>query len=176
VHNRPSIGKSYSDGEKLSLIYVDDNHFMLDVMKHFLERDQTVDVQTFLSPKKAISYLKTHNMDLILSDYEMPVMNGAEFLLHLRSQGINIPFILYTSNNHEELSADIFNQDSVHYISKCGPIEQHIARLKDIIQKYDKITKSDSYGNSSTNTDRELITLRTYESGRRGPSLPDDMA
>lgn len=154
---RPGIGKSYSDREKLSLIYVDDNHLMLDVMKHFLERDLTIDVQTFLSPKNAISYLKTHPMDLILSDYEMPDMNGAEFLLHLRSQGINTPFILYTSNNHEEISADIFKQEYVHYISKCGPIEQHITRLKEIIQKYDNITKSDLYGTTSSNTDLDLI-------------------
>ena len=74
-------------------------------------------------------------MDLILSDYDMPGMNGAEFLYNIRSQGINTPFILYTSNTHDEVDANVFKQNSVHYLSKFGPIEQHIVQLKDIIRK-----------------------------------------
>lgn len=135
MNDIPGFSNTYSSRTRLSLVYVDDNHLLLDIIKHFLERENLMHVQTFLSPKNAISFLKDNNMDLILSDYDMPGMNGAEFLYNIRSQGINTPFILYTSNTHDEVDANVFKQNSVHYLSKFGPIEQHIVQLKDIIRK-----------------------------------------
>ena len=110
---------------------------MLDVIKHFLERDGLLEVQTFVSPMHAISFLQAyHHVDFILSDYDMPGMNGADFLYYIRSAGITIPFILYTSREYEEVDLDVFAHDAVHFMSKTGPIEAHMEQLIRIIKIY----------------------------------------
>lgn len=51
------------------------------------------------SADEAIKVLESDNVDLILSDYNMPGMNGYEFLKYVRASPKfkNIPFILLTS-------------------------------------------------------------------------------
>lgn len=145
MYNISRIQKIYSNRQRLSLIYVDDNHFLLDIMKLFLEQEHLLKVQTFISPENALNFLKCNKADIILSDYDMPGMNGADFLLHLRSEGIMTPFILYTSSNHNEVDAQVFKLDDVYYIPKTGPIEQHILQLKSIIGKYKDINPEFSH-------------------------------
>ena len=49
------------------------------------------------------------NPDLILLDYDLPTMNGLEFLRALRDQNIHIPVILLKTYTSRLIDADIFN-------------------------------------------------------------------
>lgn len=46
---------------------------------------------------EALSRLEQGSVDLILSDWNMPEMDGLEFLSHVRDRGIGTPFVFVTT-------------------------------------------------------------------------------
>ena len=58
--------------------------------------------------------------EVIVSDYQMPGMNGIEFLKRLRSQLGHIPFILFTGRGREEVAIEALNCGADFYLQKGG--------------------------------------------------------
>lgn len=77
----------------LRVLYVDDETVLLDLAKMFLERTLEFSVDVTESAVDALEILSRKKFDAIVSDYQMPVMNGIEFLIHVREKLGNIPFI-----------------------------------------------------------------------------------
>ena len=63
-------------------------------MLHDLLRENNYRVDMATRPERAIDQLKEIPYDLVISDYKMPVMDGAEFLREARELYPNLPFIL----------------------------------------------------------------------------------
>jgi two-component system chemotaxis response regulator CheY len=53
--------------------------------------------------KEALEIAKAKSPDLILCDWNMPEMNGIDFLRALRASGSEIPFCFVTSEGSEEM-------------------------------------------------------------------------
>jgi DNA-binding NtrC family response regulator len=121
---------------EISIFYIDDSHSMLEIIKIFLEKNPLFEVRTFLNPKIALPIITEEQPDIIISDYEMPGMNGVEFLGKMRSQGICSPFIIYTSHPRDSIGASVFDISSVHYVHKWGSIYEQTMRLHEIISQY----------------------------------------
>ena len=77
------------------ILYVDDDPDLLDIGQFFLESD-TFTVNTLRSAGKALDHLKSVQYDAIVSDYQMPKMDGITFLKTLRAGGNTTPFIIFT--------------------------------------------------------------------------------
>ncbi|SNT40044.1 Response regulator receiver domain-containing protein [Ekhidna lutea] len=67
---------------KPSLIYLDDEEINLILFREMFKND--FDIFTTTSPHDAIDYVKSNNLDFILTDQLMPIMTGVEFLKELR--------------------------------------------------------------------------------------------
>ncbi len=74
---------------KLSLIYVDDEEINLMLFKEMFRRD--FDVYTTSSAKEALEYLKTNEVDVVVTDQRMPIMTGTEFLKALMEIKPDVP-------------------------------------------------------------------------------------
>ncbi len=86
----------------ISLLYVDDEQYLLDLVKEFLEQDAfTVDIAH--SAAEALGILKKRDYEGIISDYQMPKMDGIELLKCIRSRYPDLPFILFTGKGREEV-------------------------------------------------------------------------
>lgn len=118
----------------ISLLYVDDSPSMLEIMKIILEKDFCVSVRTCQCPLTALQMLTEEEFDLIISDYDMPRMDGLKFLLTIRSRGLSTPFVLYTCHSLDEIRDETHWRDSVHYVHKWGSLYDQITHLKTIIQ------------------------------------------
>ena len=69
-----------------SVVIVDDqgvNRKVLTSLASTLEAD--VQVMAFGDPLQALSYIREHTPDLLITDYQMPTMNGAELIRLFRS-------------------------------------------------------------------------------------------
>jgi len=77
----------------ISVLYVDDEEGLLDVGKFFLEESRLFTVDIVPSAPVALTQLNSKNYDAIISDYQMPDMDGIEFLRKVRKKFGDIPFI-----------------------------------------------------------------------------------
>jgi CheY-like chemotaxis protein len=80
-----------------SILYVDDEEGLPEIGKLFLESDGTMTVETLTSARAALERIGSAPYDAVISDYEMPVMDGIEFLKAVRSRFGDLPFILFTA-------------------------------------------------------------------------------
>lgn len=119
----------------IRVLMVDDDLVILEIAKVFLERSTNVEVDTNLSATKAIEILKKNPYDVIISDYEMPEMNGISFLKKVRSMYQNIPFILFTGKNREDVVIDAINNGADYYLQKEGDVKVQFAELSHQIQQ-----------------------------------------
>ena len=108
-----------------SLLYVDDEPGLLEVGKLFLERGGRFSVDTLVSAEEALRILNTRQYDAIISDYQMPGMDGIEFLKHVRASGNAVPFIIFTGRGREEIVIQALNEGADFYLQKGGePLSQ----------------------------------------------------
>ncbi|MEI7648591.1 MAG: response regulator, partial [Methanomicrobiales archaeon] len=87
----------------IRILYVDDEPDLLDISKLFLEESGDFNVTTALSAQEGIRLLEQKKFDAIVSDYQMPDMDGIQFLVEVRSRFGPIPFILFTGRGREEV-------------------------------------------------------------------------
>jgi PAS domain S-box-containing protein len=103
-----------------SVLYVDDEPDLLELGKAFLEESGNFSVTTLGSATEALAHLKKERFDAIVSDYQMPEMDGITFLRHLRTRGDETPFIIFTGKGREEVVIEALNQGADFYLQKGG--------------------------------------------------------
>ncbi|MFA5348714.1 MAG: PAS domain S-box protein, partial [Methanoregula sp.] len=111
------------------ILYVDDEPSLLEIAKLFLEQtnDFSVDVDT--SALNALRSIVTQPYDAIISDYQMPEMDGIAFLKTVRSRHGDIPFILFTGRGREEVVIEAINYGADFYLQKGGDPTAQFAEL-----------------------------------------------
>ena len=62
------------------IMVVDDEEMVTTTLATYLELETDYQVQTFQSPIAALESLKAKPVDMIISDFLMPEMDGIEFL------------------------------------------------------------------------------------------------
>ena len=108
-----------------SLLYVDDEPGLLEIGKLFLEVNGDFSVTTINSASAALDLLKEENFAAIISDYQMPEMNGITFLKKLKASGNTTPFIIFTGKGREEVVIEALNEGADFYLQKGGdPVSQ----------------------------------------------------
>ncbi|MFC7229650.1 response regulator [Salinirubellus salinus] len=81
----------------IDVLHVDDDEALLDIVATFLERsNDRLRVATESDPDAALRRVETESFDCVLSDYEMPGMNGIELLERIRQTRPDLPVVLFT--------------------------------------------------------------------------------
>jgi PAS domain S-box-containing protein len=106
----------------MKILFVDDNKDYLMLAKLFMEKIyKNLKLVTVDSVIKALELLEQKNYDLIISDYQMPTIDGLDFLKIIRKRlGLEIPFILNTGKFQEDLYAKAMNLGATRCIKKGG--------------------------------------------------------
>ncbi|MBF4465925.1 LytTR family DNA-binding domain-containing protein [Flavobacterium sp. LC2016-12] len=130
---------------KLKCLLLDDELPGLMYLKMLCEQVPEVEiVKTYNNPEKLLTEIPNLDFDLLISDIEMPGIDG----LHLAEMLENKLVIFCTA--YKEYAADAFNIDAVDYITKPVKLE----RLQKAIAKaYERFNKPD--------TAKQFIQLNT---------------
>jgi len=112
-----------------SILYVDDEPGLLEIGKLFLESTGDFSVTTVLSGHEGLEQLAQQTFDAIVSDYQMPEMDGIEVLKAVRKTYGTIPFILFTGRGREEVVIEAINNGVDFYLQKGGDAKAQFAEL-----------------------------------------------
>ena len=114
-------------------IYIDDEPLLLELAKDFIEDGVEFTMDTTTSVDEAIRRVMEGDYDAVICDYQMPAMNGVEFLKALRSRGDVTPFILFTGRGREEVAIEALNSGVDFYLKKGGEPSSQFAELKNLL-------------------------------------------
>ncbi len=108
----------YNEADVLVLL-VDDEKMVLDSLKSFLELETDYQVQAFVSAEEALKFAAENEVDLAVSDFMMPGVNGIEFLGRLAEINPQAPRILLTGYADKTSAIQAINELGIfQYIEK----------------------------------------------------------
>lgn len=100
---------------------VDDEPELLEQAKIFLESElEGLELHPTSSPMDAAEKVEERTFDAVISDYQMPGMDGLELLKKIREVNMDIPFIIFTGRGHEEVAIRALNLGADRYLRKGG--------------------------------------------------------
>ncbi|MDD1712395.1 MAG: response regulator [Methanoregulaceae archaeon] len=119
----------------ISVLFVDDEPAILEISRLFLERFGDIKVHTARSAPEALILLKNMKFDVIVTDFEMPEMDGLVFLKILRAEGDRIPIILFTGKGREWVAMEALNNGADFYLIKGEDPKLQFAELSRMIHQ-----------------------------------------
>lgn len=119
-----------------TIVIVDDEDMVLTSLNSFLSLETDYDVKTFVSVKKALEYVKTGRVDLVISDYLMPEMDGISFLAKVREVKPEVPRIILTGYADKENAIKAINTVGLfQYIEKPWNNDDLLIILRNGLEK-----------------------------------------
>jgi len=130
-------------GKKKSILVVDDDKDIQSILKVLLE-NHDYEVTTVQDGVDAIINLSERKYDLIISDINMPNLDGFKLIDIMNQKGIQTPVVFLTANTKMEDEARGFELGAVDYIKK--PIQKEIllARIKRLLENTNLVQKGSS--------------------------------
>ena len=102
-----------------TILIVDDEEIVLTSIHSFLSLETKYNVKTFTSAEKALEYIKNNDIDLVVSDYLMPEMDGITFLSQVKKLKPDVPRIILTGYADKENAIKAINDVGLfQYIEK----------------------------------------------------------
>ena len=126
------------------ILIVDDEANMRRGLKDNLEFEG-YEVSEAVDGANALETLKEIQPDLIVLDVMMPNLSGFEVCKQLRKEGNETPIILLTAKGEEIDKVLGLEMGADDYVQKPFSIRELIARIKAILRRSEKSSKSDSF-------------------------------
>src|SRR5262245_46673560 len=104
-----------------TILLVDDEEMVLNSMKSFFAIESNYHIMAYTSPLKALEDVNRNNMhvDLVISDYLMPEMDGITFLAKIKEKLPMVPRILLTGYADKENAIKAINNVGLYqYLEK----------------------------------------------------------
>jgi PAS domain S-box-containing protein len=119
----------------IRVLYIDDEYLLLDLVKDSLSVPNELTVETAISPQEGLSMLREGGYDAIISDYQIPQMTGIQLLAKLRSEGCDLPFILFTGRGREEVVIEAYRLGADGYVQKGGDAASQFTELEQVLRR-----------------------------------------
>ncbi|OYP39116.1 response regulator [Rhodopirellula sp. MGV] len=99
------------------VLVVDDSPTQMTLITSIL-RAREIEVETASNGLEAMQRIAQNAPDLVLTDMQMPEMNGVELIRKMRSESPMLPSVLVTAFGTEGLAAEALGVGACNYISK----------------------------------------------------------
>ena len=157
---------------KLKCLLLDDELPGLMYLKMLCEQIPELEiVKTFNNPEKLLAEIPQLDFDLLISDIEMPGMDG----LHLAGMLEGKMVIFCTA--YKDYAADAFNIDAIDYITKPVKPERLQKAISKALERFDKPDTSKKFMQLNTDKGKTLLYfnqiqyIKTAESDSRDKTV-----
>lgn len=107
------------------LLIVDDHAILLDGMTRLFQDDEELQVVATLGKAAdALRYLGSNAVDVVITDYTMPDMDGLSFVRSLRASGAQVKVIVLSMHLEVHLITEILRAGANAYVSKTETHEE----------------------------------------------------
>ena len=117
----------------IPVLLVDDDADMLDLMNMAFTESGNFDVTACLDARDAVEILKKHPIEVVISDYRMPVMNGGVFVRAARETGYKGLFIIYSGRGKDPLIDQARRDGADVYVPRSGDFIKEFSSIKKFI-------------------------------------------
>lgn len=120
--------------DRVTVLVIDDDPDFVKLVADELERsDEMFAIETASGGEAGLSTIKERPPDCIVSDYNMPGMDGIELLEIVREDHPERPYILYTGEGSENVASRAFTAGATDYLRKDAGSE-HYNHLSTVIR------------------------------------------
>jgi two-component system chemotaxis response regulator CheY len=120
-----------------NILIVDDSLPMRAVLKKIIKQSGFQVGRFFeaANGREALDLAEKEWFDVVLSDYNMPVMNGMEFLVELKRNDMfkDVPVIMVTTEKSRKIVREFMEKGAVDYIKKPFTPEDIKEKLNNIM-------------------------------------------
>ena len=117
---------SLRGNERIRVLHVDDDPQFTDLTATLLERDDDrFVIETATSAGEGLEMIEDGHPDCVVSDYNMPGMDGLELLEAIRDEHPDLPFILFTGKGSESVASDAISAGVTDYLQKASGTERY---------------------------------------------------
>lgn len=145
----------------ISVLLVDDDPQILNVTSLYLQKGNEFSVTTCGGASEALDLLEGRPFDAIISDYEMPGMDGIAFLKVVRGRGDTTPFIIFTGRGREDVAIEALNNGANFYLQKGGDPKSQFAELKNMVRQAVQKTRAEGALRMSEARYRAVVESQT---------------
>ena len=119
----------------MKILVVDDSKAMRMIVKRTLRQAGFGEaaVEEAVNGVEGVAAAKSFNPDIILSDWNMPEMDGLTFLQTIRSEGITIPFGFITTEGTPEMMETAKSSGALFLITKPFTVETFQKELSVVV-------------------------------------------
>jgi len=107
------------NGYKPSVMIVDDEEMVITSIKAFLQLETDYEIHGFTDPEKAAEFVASNPLDVAVSDYLMPKMNGIQLLGRVKETQPETSRVLLTGHADKQSAIQAINQVALfQYLEK----------------------------------------------------------
>lgn len=110
----------------MRIVIIDDSRTKLEYIEFCVQEIPDVETVTFEDPVVALDWCRQNPVDVLLVDFVMPTLDGAEFVRRFRAndQGEHVPILMITSLDRKEMLYDALTAGANDFLrSPIDPLE-----------------------------------------------------
>ena len=117
------------------ILLVDDQPISLLYLKKTLSRLENMEITTCGNAQEALNLFPLKPWDLIVADYQMPGMNGLDFIRQFRliKGGEETPILMVTASTDPNVKYQLLDLGIVDFLQKPADASEIIARARNLI-------------------------------------------
>jgi DNA-binding NtrC family response regulator len=154
-----------NNGHKPSILIADDEDMVIASIKAFLQLDGDFDVHGFTDPEEAAKFAASNPVDVAISDYLMPKMNGIQLLGKIKESQPEASRVLLTGHADKQSAVQAINQVALfQYLEKPWEnaqlllvIQSGVERARLFRDLREKVEELDTAHSSLKSVQRRLI-------------------
>jgi putative two-component system response regulator len=121
----------------MAIAIIDDTKTSLAILKQVCTRAGISDILSYSDPENAIAELGSQDVDMIVVDYDMPKLNGVEFIKSVRNGGWcnrETPIIMVTATTDRNVRLSAIQAGATDFVSKPIDPTEFRARVANLMK------------------------------------------
>jgi CheY-like chemotaxis protein/predicted regulator of Ras-like GTPase activity (Roadblock/LC7/MglB family) len=116
---------------KSVLLVDDEKNFLLSLAEMLKDSEDEFSIKTAENGREAAAVIDAGNIDLVVTDLNMPEMDGFELMAHISQVNSEMPVIAMTAYGTPEMESRLRNMGAFQYIEKPIDFDSLLRKIKD---------------------------------------------